>query len=232
MDFASDIGFPMVAISERATKQAKPAPGRKEWTEVGGSCGRLQNWSQGRSQMWKWGGKNREGEAKDMTKAVWGYPPSSSASEKQGLLQDKNDTEYPTRHMSMHFQGNGETECFPFHGEGKTYAGRKCTITHVGRDPRRFPGQCPSHSKGSCQVTPGCSKVYSFQIWEVPWINTAQCVWASCSSAWLSSWVNNFSPQWNTELKIFQALVATWHNCEGLTPEFPGLVLTHKRMTN
>jgi len=125
--------------------------------------------------MWKEREKNREGEAKDMTKAVWGYPPSSSASEKQGLLQDKNNIEDPTRHMSMHFQAKGEPECFPFHSEGKTMLEGKAKSLMLEGTPGGFQANIHltaraavrSHQLAQRRIPSGFEKLHELKRYSV-----------------------------------------------------------------
>lgn len=60
-------------------------------------------------------------------------------------------------------------------------------VTEAGRDVRNSAAQPPAPSSISHETRPGYSVLYPVRSWKLPKMDTAQHLWKTCSSVWLSS---------------------------------------------
>ena len=99
-----------------------------------------------------------------------------------------------------------------------TVGAANARTNRLGRDLRSSPGQLLAQNRFSCKMRWGCSGIYPVWSWKLLNMEAELPPWATCPTAWLSSWdltVINIQP--NPLLILCMPLVPrppTMHHCE------------------
>lgn len=99
--------------------------------------------------------------------------------------------------VSKKFQGsNTQTPVLPLASRANTSLKKTPKTIHrtiqAGRDLKRSPAQPLVQSRASYRTRLGSLGPYPFSSWKLLRMEAAQSFWASCSTAWLPLWWNNW----------------------------------------